>query len=59
MYFIPKIIFKKAYKTCSQLHRPFKVKMMSQIMASDLYFVCPHTTVIKGQALDWEFYDQD
>lgn len=44
---------------CSQLWRLFKVKVISQIIASDLYFVCTHTTVIKRQALGCEFYDPD
>lgn len=33
--------------------------MMSQIIASDLYFVPTHTTGIKRQALGCEFYAAD
>lgn len=52
-------ISKKASKIiCAQLCRPFRVKMMFQIIASDLYFACGHTTAIKRQALGGEFDDQ-
>lgn len=52
-------ISKKGSKIiCSQLYRPFMVKMMYQIIASVLYFACTCTTVIKRHALGWECEDQ-